>query len=476
VISTVVGGRHRRDRARSADRRGGSGWLTIVSVSAGAGNYVFAVLLTHRLPAAQYSVFAASQSILLLNGLIGSAGIPWVVAREISQADGDSVRQRLAITFGFWGNVVTGAALGLFGACIGSFFASWQVVLEVFLTTWILAVGATGPAVLQGQRRTGAIAKIIAVEVVLKLAVGLAFVEMWHSAVAALAGSLVGVLALYGGYGEVIGRVGRPSLSAADRELWRSALHLGKLQIGVGIFSAVDNVAVAILPVGHVAAATYQAAAALGRIPAFISNAVSTAAYPVLVRPAQALAARTEAMISYTVLGGFIVVVLVTVPRSVVLLFFPHTFAGLVSFLPYTATLGVGVGALNLLATFAQSRDRTYPTGWTLLGAVIVVLVAVVIGQRLGDVRGLSLAADVVCWVAVTLIASERYERGAVRSLCSRRFVPRLLPVGVSAVVLSVAQTRLTWISMAALLGLVALVAAFAGHARGHLNRAPEVP
>jgi O-antigen/teichoic acid export membrane protein len=419
------------------------------------------VLLTHRLSPAEYSVFAASQTLLILNGLVGGAGIPWVLAREISQAT-DEARRRSAVTFAFWGNAVAGLAVGALAAAVGAAFGDWQVVLLLFATSWVLSVGSTGAAVLQGQSRTGRLAVLFTVETVVKLVVALVAVSIWHTAAAALLGSLAGVFVLWASFGELRGRVGRPrGWDAENRALLGSAWRLGRLQVGVGLAGSIDTVAVAILPVGHVAAATYQAAAALGRVPTFVSNAIALSAFPALVTPARAARARAEALSTYGTVGLFAVLALVTAPRSVLTLLFPASFAGLHDLLLYTAPLGVGLGALNLVATFAQSRPRTSPTGWTLLAAVGAIVVGVVVGQRIGGVRGLSLAAGVVCWLAVFAVLAERTERAAVRGLASRPTLQRLAVLAAGGLALALARGRIDWLAVVIVAGVGALAAAF---------------
>lgn len=447
-----------------------AGWLAIASLGAGAANYVFAVALTHRLPPREYAVFAATQTLLVLNGLVGSAGIPWVLAREIARSAGDAVAERAAITFAFWGNVAFGLAFGVAAGGIAAAFASATVVVEVVVSCWLVSVASTGLAVLQGRGHTGRLAALFIAETIVKLAVGLLLVHTHRSAAAAVLGSVAGAVVLFGSFSELWGRVGVPRGLGVDRELWRSAVRLGRLQVGVGLVSSVDTVAAAVLSLSPTTAATYQAAAALGRIPTFFSNAIALASFPSLVLPDEARRARVRALSTYGLVGIYVGIVLSTAPPSVLALVFPASFGGIAHFLPYTAALGIGLGTLNVLATFAQSRARTLPTGWTLLIGLAAVVVAVSVGEALDGARGLVVGALVAVWLTAAAVIAEPAERGAVRGVLNRTTAVHfavLLGVGVLLATLS---GELPWIAAVGVSGLVVLVLAFPELAGGRLS------
>ena len=81
-----------------------AGLLAIASALAGLLNYAYALVLSYELPPAQYSVFVGCQSLVVINGVIGSVGVPFVVARQTRIAI-DRADDRLltsTITFAFW--------------------------------------------------------------------------------------------------------------------------------------------------------------------------------------------------------------------------------------------------------------------------------------------------------------------------------------------------------------------------------------
>jgi O-antigen/teichoic acid export membrane protein len=256
--------------------------------------------------------------------------------------------------------------------------------------------------------------------------------------------------------------IGRPRRVSLSPGLWRAAARIGTLQGVVAIFTAFDSVVVAALVTTRGAAGPYQAAATLGRIPLFVSVAVSTAVFPVLLASRGSITHRVQAMRTVLVVSALAFVVLLTAPPGVVALFFPADFLPLVLWLPSVAALGVGLGLLNLVTTFVQTeQEMGRPIRRALCGLGIHV-VAVTAGGLLYGVAGLVLGAIGGVWLTVVLVSATSTEIPALRALLRalRSPVPLVLIVAFWAALNWIDQPYL-WLGVALVGGTVGVVAAF---------------
>ncbi len=448
------------DRPRS--RRFAAGWLTIGTTAAGALNYVYAIGLTHSLTARDYAVFAGGQSLLLVKGIVGTGGIPWVLAREIGADRDDKAAIARAVTFAWWLNVATGLLIALVLAVIASRFASWTDVLLIAVTALVLSIGSTGSGYLQGHGRTAPLAVISTTEVLVKLGVGLFCVlALDGGATGALIGPLAGAFVPLATLPLYWRMLGRPTREGLHPELWRTAGRISALQLGVGVLSAGDSILVAALASTRTGAAAYQAAATLGRVPLYVSNAISTAVFPTLRGPdgprRQAISVR-----SYLAVAGFFALCLLTVPRPLLDRLFSSSFSDVGTWLPYTALLGLLIGLLNILVTGLQSQDRAGRAIVALLVATLVSVGAMWVGGTVGGVRGLA-AAAVAALLSTTVVAGvQPTQRHALRLLVG--MVVRVRPI-VTVLVLVAAMVlvrqQVAWLVLAVVGGLAAVSVAF---------------
>ncbi|WP_432522736.1 oligosaccharide flippase family protein [Kineococcus sp. SYSU DK006] len=399
---------------RAAPRGAGThaaGLLTIANVAIGVLNYLYSLSLTHLMPAAQYTVFAAVLSVLIIQGTIGSAGVPWVLARDIAMRGDDPVAARRSVTFAFWLNVWSGALLAGLVALVCASFASSGAVVVTSLTAFLLAVSSTGAGWLQGHRRTNLIAVLKLSEVVVKVVTGLLLARATSgSAAMVLLASLLGCLVLFASFPSFARAIGRPTSMARTADLWLSAARIGGLQIGVAVIGAADSLVVTMVDAVATDTAAYQAASTLGRVPLFVSTAVSTAVFPLLVRDDSGRA-RSRALVSYLLVSCFGWAVLVTVPPDVLGALFPSDFSTLRVWLAFTAPLGVVAGLLNLLSTFEQARVDNWRPHLVLGGAALVHVVAICVAGRFGGLHAYAvttLVGAVVAVVAVLLLRSQR--------------------------------------------------------------------
>lgn len=440
----------------------GAGWLLVAATGAGVLNYAYAVLLTHGLTPAQYTAFAAGQALLMVRAAISAAGIPWLVARELGRDGGDGDAAASVVTFAFWNSIWLGLVLSALLAAGVAAFGSARCAAVVGVTSVVMSVGSTGMGFLQGRHRMTAIAALMTAEAAVKVGVGALLVfGLGYGAAGALAGFLAGSLVLLWPLPMVRRYLRRPRRPGADLALIQAALRQTGMQLGVAVIAATDTVMIALLALGGQLGGPYQAASALGRVPLFASNALSTAVFPTLQRH-DATASKTAALRAYLAVAVFATAALVSLPAGIRSLFFPASFDAVGRWLPYTAPLGLLIGLLSLLVTFAQAQQRIRRPVTHLAAATVGYVAGVAAAGAIGGVGALALAATVLAAVAVAILALLPPERAAVAALPSSPRAGRdvVVTAAVAAVLLTVDQPVI-WTVLATGAGLAILLLSF---------------
>ncbi|WP_161952689.1 oligosaccharide flippase family protein [Actinoplanes sp. TFC3] len=442
--------------APAAARAGGAGWLMLATTGSGVINYGYALILTHGLPPAQYTAFAAGQALLMVRAAISGAGIPWILAREIGRAPGDHERHAVATTFAFWANLALGVLLTLAVAGGVLIFGTLQDAAVVATASLIMSVGSTGTGFLQGIGRMEAIAVLFTLEAIVKAGVGAGLVFCTGlGAAGALAGFVAGSLVLLLPLPRYRHLLRRPSWRPAEAALLRAAIRQTKLQAGVAITAAGDTVLVGVLGLGAVGGGPYQAASALGRVPLFASNAVATAAFPQISRDGSA-ARKAAALRSYLLVGIFMTAVMTTLPDTIRTLLFPETFSSVGRWLPCAAVLGLAIGLLNLCVSFLQADDR-HGAGGCLLVLTAGYLAVVALSGTIFGVAGLAVGSATAALLAVAALAILPPVRPGWRHLPLRD----LAAVVAVALLLAVVGNVVLWLAIVAVAGVAVLVAGF---------------
>jgi O-antigen/teichoic acid export membrane protein len=440
----------------------GSGWLFIATTAAGIVNYGYALILTHGLAPAAYAAFAAGQALLVVGAAVAGAGVPWVVARELARAPGDRERQAVVVTFGFWANLVIGLVLTVLLAGSVLLFGTARDAAVVGGASLLMSAGSTVLGYLQGVGRMAAIAVLLTAETVAKAGAGAALVFAAHlGSTGALLGFAAGGLVLLTPLPALRGLIRRPAWRGAQADLLRAAVHQTRLQATVAVVAAGDTVLVAVLGLGGTGGGPYQAASALGRVPLFASNAVSTAAFPHLSRDGAA-PRKAAALRSYLLVAVLLTGALGTLPDEIRSLVFPATYDAVGQWLPFTAVLGLAIGTLNLGVTFLQADDARGGTVafMTAVGAGYLALVA--LAGAACAIAGLAVGAAAASLLAVaTLILLPSIRRAAVLLVRSRRNLRDLTGVLLVLLALALAGNPVLWSGIAAVAGVAVLAAAF---------------
>ncbi|AGL20811.1 lipopolysaccharide biosynthesis protein [Actinoplanes sp. N902-109] len=436
--------------------RTGAGWLMLATTGSGVINYGYALVLTHGLAPAQYTAFAAGQALLVVRAAVSTAGIPWLLAREIGRHPGDHERHATATTFAFWANLALGLVLTLAVAGGVLIFGSGQDAVMVAAASLIMSVGSTGTGFLQGVGRMEAIAVLFTLEAVVKAGVGAGLVfGTGLGSAGALAGFVAGSLVLLLPVPRYKHLIRRPVWRPAEAALLRAALRQTRLQASVAIIAAGDTVLVGVLGLGAAGGGPYQAASALGRVPLFASNAVATAAFPQISRDGSA-DRKAAALRSYLLVGVFLTAALTTLPAPIRSALFPDTFASVGRWLPWAALLGLAIGLLNLCVSFLQADDR-HGAGAHLLGLTAGYLAVVALSGLLFGVAGLAVGAAVAALLVVGVLAL----RSPVRPGWRRTMLRDLGAVLAMALVLALVDNPGVWLALAVVAGLAVLAAGF---------------
>lgn len=438
-------------------------WLTLAMGGSAVANYAYSLLLTYGLAPADYAVFAAGNGVLLVLGTFGAVAVPWVLAREIVVQAAHPDRQRAAVNLAFWINVGAGAVLACAVAAVTLTFGSPPTALVMAATTFLLAVGSTALGYLQGTQRVTLLGFVLLGEFAVKLGSGVVLVFVLDlGATASLLAGTLGALVPFAACLTCLRAIGRPRRVRLSHGLWRAAGRIGSVQIVVALFTALDTVLVAALAATRAGAGPYQAAAALGRAPLFVSVAVSTAVFPALLAHRGDHRRRADALWTLAVVSVVAVIAMASVPAAAVELVFPAEFGALAGWLPVVTLGGAGVGMLNMLTTFLQTEDRIRAAQAILAAGFVLHAALLVAGAQYAGLSGLAWGGVIGVWCTVALLAALPTERAAVGTLARRVAAPRIaLALAALAAVLVVVDHPVAWLACAVVAAVGACLVAF---------------
>ena len=429
----------------------GARWVTVAFMVVGILNYGYSLSLTRLLDVGAYSEFAAGQALILWASTVAVVSVPWVLAQAMARARSDTERDA-AIRFAMLASTGSGLVAAVIVGVIGIQVAGAPSALALAISTLVIFLGTTTTGWLQGRQRMRSLSVLYVGENVLKNAAGLLLVmTAGLRETGALAAFGIGGLLLLLWWPRVPGGAGRPWLGAlADRDLWRRALGIAGLQGVVSLFAAIDVVAVALLPASRATVASYQASAAVSRVPLFVASAVGTAFFPALSRRATGGRLASRAVRMYVAVALPLTAVLATMPAAVLAAVFPAEYGAMATLLKFTAVVGLATGGVSLVTAFFQAADDYSCLPW--LGAGLLGYVAALLGGwRLDGIPGLATGAALGAAATLTLLSwrlVRREGRGLVAGL-------PLAEPAVAAGVLAALRPHLElWVMAATLLGL----------------------
>ncbi|WP_327160256.1 hypothetical protein OHB11_34825 [Streptomyces zaomyceticus] len=408
----------------------GARWIATAVVTVGALNYAYTLILTRLLDVSGYATFAAGQGLIVCTAAVAVVTVPWMLAQALARADSNTQRVeavRFAVITAILGGTVAAVAVG----CVAMQFASMPTTFAIAGATLAIYITRVSAGWLQGTERLRTLGVLTAVEAALKFGVGLFFVAVLGlGETGALVAFAVAVLPYVFFRPRGLHDESRRPWRAvsADRDLWRRAGGVASLQGVVAMLAATDIVLVAVLPTGRAAAASYQAAVMLGRVPLFLAGAVSIAFLPALSRRRAGDPLTASALRMYLTVALPLTVVAATLPSGLLTKIFPPGYSTVATLMACTATAGLALGALALLVTFAQAVND-YACLRTLLVGLALYVTALATGWTTGGVLGMAIGGLCGTVAALILLAvrhAHRHGFGVAERPFSRVVLPLL--------------------------------------------------
>lgn len=397
-----------------------AGLLSAATVIISAANYGFTLAIVRLLHAAQFSAFVAGQSVLLVIGNAAMAAVPWAVARYIAVETRPHARSE-ALRFGLRASLLQAVAAAVIAelVLINSSGAAVATVTAIGAALMSMAAGPVG--YLQGTDRVPSIARFRLVEGFIRVGSGLiAVLLISRTAAMGLVGFAVGgavMLTISLAATKDAWPLHKPDL-AETRILISQSLRLGAVQLLLCMLGALDTVAATLAHFSDRTAASYQAAALLGRIPLFISTAVAIAVYTELTRSPndEAVGAHMQRLLGFY--GAITLPILIacwTVPHSLLSVLIPETYTSVGTLLKYTSVSGAAIGLINCLTTAHQARGRFRSAIWILAPAAFLQpFLLIWLGRGWGITAfAIGLVSLSVAALAVLSWDSRRWLRGA---------------------------------------------------------------
>ncbi|MFF9804057.1 hypothetical protein ACF1G5_02820 [Streptomyces coeruleorubidus] len=432
----------------------GARWFTAAAVAVGAVNYGYALLLTRLLDVGSYARFVAGQWLLLSAATVATVTVPWVLAQALARARSNAERGdagRFAVITSACGGLVMGSVV----AAVSTQFAGSATTLALALSTLLIYVTTVTAGWLQGEERMRTLSLLHVAEVLVKMAAGVFLVvALGLGDSGALAAFGIGALPLLLWWPSLPRGSGRPWRSAsANRDLWRRAFGIARLQGLVALMAAVDVVLVTMLPTDPSEAASYQASVTLSRVPLFVAGAVSMAFFPALSRRRAGSQLSASAVRMY-VLGSLpLTASLATVPGALLGIVFPADYSMMSALMAFTALTGFAVGAVNLTVTFSQAVDDYACARWQIVGLAGYTL-ALLAGWHLDGVRGIAIGGALGAAAALALLLGRLVHRQGTAFL---RRTPLLEPLLLTAVLVLLRPFPLVWLIAATAVGIRAV-------------------
>jgi LmbE family N-acetylglucosaminyl deacetylase/O-antigen/teichoic acid export membrane protein len=380
----------------------------VATVVVGIGNYGFSLAVVWLLTPTDFSEVSSLSSLLLVVGSASNAALPWVLARGIGRTAPGSAERHQTIGFTILASIVCGGSAALVVVALSARYASAGAQTAAAITALSIFVAGVLIGYLQGLGRFVALAVIMTLEVVVKLALGVALAATSLRAVGALTGAAIatGSLALCGLL--MVRREARRPPRGLIRTASAAAMRIGSVQLAVSLLVTMDIIAGSIRHGRSSSLAGYQAMVMFTRLPFFASIAVSMVIYPRLSAAADRSRQfnRTVGQIItiYFAVASASVAIVATLPEWVTRSILPARYGSSAHLLGPLAAAGMAAGLINLTTTFFQAAGRFRAPLKVLVVACLVG--AVVLGIASSSVERLAWAAAATFGlVALVLLA-----------------------------------------------------------------------
>jgi O-antigen/teichoic acid export membrane protein len=462
--------------AGSVSAARGGALLSLAFIAVGLGNYAFTLGLARLLAPDAFGVAMLVQSFLLSASWFAASCFPWSTARRLSGL-ADRREQASFLRGALAGNLVlatTLAALLLVALAAGWLKLGSQPGAPVVLgaaACSMLGLSAASKGGLQGILRLSSVAAANILEVVTKLAVGLALSAAGFGAVGAVAGILAGTVAATMftlaalGRNQLLRTRGWPSW-----QFYAETLPVFAAMGGLAVLTSLDVFAIKVLSpasTSNTTVALYQVAVTLARIPYFFGSAVTTAVFPHIARHRTEPALRTlylrKALLYLLTFLTPVGLTFLLVPESALLFFFPVTYLPAAPALRVLSMGGVALSVASVLTGSLQAAGLLKAAALAAAGAVAseVLLLGVVIPLSLARGQGTLLVATAAVFDTVMVLLVVLLLVVATRRFFEWRLRPRAaLGLAVAALAFSTVLSLIPHQGRGQLIGAVSLALA----------------
>lgn len=457
-----------QSRVRFHDLVSAGGWVVASFFVFSSANYAFSLALSRILSVPDYGSFGVISSVLLLEGLVATAGFPWMLSITVArhpEPEHAGIRSA-ALSTALIGNALLGLVTGAVVALGLSRLIHHHAAVPVLagLAAFFICANAVWLGLYQGERRFPLQAGLRTADSLVKAAVGVGLAVVGFGLDGAVGGVIVGA-ALVTVWGALRVRgFGKPA-SWIDRSVLPIVAWTAMAQLGFGLLMNMDILAVRALGTetsGVAGAGYYQAASVLSRAPVYVGLAILNAVFPFLAgsdgdRGAEARLVRTSLRV-IALVPVPVTVLLIAAPAPAVAFFFPATYAPAAPLLRLNAIAGLALISLGAAVYWLQATRGMRSAALAVSPAVAVELIALLYSvPRFGPVGAAwSLLAGAT--FGTVLAWTQVLRRWPVRSIApAARLAPALIGLGLAAGLLPL-HGRL-WVIESLLLGIGFLVA-----------------
>ncbi|MEV0253966.1 glycosyltransferase family 4 protein [Streptomyces sp. NPDC050732] len=384
------------------------------TVVAGVGHYGLSLLLVRLLPAGQYTVHAAASSVLLTVGVLSTATVPAVLAREVVTTPEGSARRRAAVRACLRMTTVLAAGCALAACAAVAPYAETGLLVATAAASSAIWCNSAGAGYLQGTGHYGRLAGLQLVETAVRCCAALAAVGagcgaagvVGATAVAAGVGALGAVAGMYRRdaprsvfrawtrawtlartWSRMRGRSAPRAAGERTRRrpapptgLWRRTSSVAGVQVLLCLLLTGDVVLSTAVLDGDAALAPYQALAVIARVPLYLATATATVLYPRLVAEgttsAPGRAALKEALRTHWITTGVLTAVLVTCPGELLALLLPGTYVDAAGLLLPLGIAGLAGATLTVTTTVFRSEPPVRSAVLLLTGGCLALACA----------------------------------------------------------------------------------------------------
>ncbi|WP_197537375.1 glycosyltransferase [Modestobacter italicus] len=425
----------------------------------GGLSYGCSLLMTHLLGAAEYSSYAAAQSLLGMVGIVAAALTPLPLAHAVRTHPRGSRGRRDGVAFAWTVAAAAGLLSALVTGAIATTFAGSGLALAVGASALALFLIAPIDGLLQGELRFVRFASIKVAEIASRVVFSVAAVLLgWHAG-GALVGFAVGAFAVLLIVPRALWRdsAWRPQV-LSDRWRWAETGDIALTQLVVSVLIGADVVLVAVLGDGSAAAAGYQALSTLAKASVYVAAGTAVVAFPLLRSAGVDVHDVVRSTLrSFSLLSLSATAVVATVPGDLLGLVLPARYAGSDALLPALAVAGLGYATIALLATVLLGLRAYRRSQLGLLGAALVLPVSMLVGWEADSVRGLALGGAlgaVAAAAALWALATPLLPSGSTARLASSL----VLAAGLFALLQAARPHLVVWLTAVLVTGCAVLI------------------